>query len=105
MLRMLILSTILVLTLTSTVSASENMTLEGMTGGISTDAKGLLFEVMQWVTAIALIGCAVRAISGHITGHPGHTKQGINGLVYIVIVIIIYYAATSGIAYVKTLYG
>lgn len=102
---MLILSTILVLTLTSTVSASENMTLEGMTGGISTDAKGLLFEVMQWVIAIALIACAVRAISGHFTGNPDHTKQGLNGIVYIVIVVILYYAATFGIAFVKATYG
>jgi hypothetical protein len=92
--------------LTTTVSADEkNMTLEGMTGGMSTDAKGLLFEILQWVIAIALIACAVRAISGFFSGNPDHTKQGMKGIFYIVAVVLLYYAATFAIAFVKSTYG
>lgn len=86
-------------------AAADNMTLDGMTGGMSSDAKDLLFEILTWVTAIALIGCAIRAVSGHIRDNPEHAKQGIKGFVYIVAVILLFYAASFAVAYLTNRYG
>ena len=103
-----VLAVILILGMSvNVISAAEEegMTLDGMTGGMSTDSKEFLIELMMWVVVIGLIVCAIIAIYGLLSASPTYTKFGVKGLLGIIGVLILYYATNAAIKYVQLKYG
>jgi sterol desaturase/sphingolipid hydroxylase (fatty acid hydroxylase superfamily) len=89
----------------NTSNAAGNMTMDSMTGGMSSDTKAFLLDLMFWVIGIGLIVSVIIAAVGFWTTNPTYTKWGIKGIVAMVIVVLLYYAATFAIAFVRTNYG
>ncbi len=96
---------LLMMIITPALADDDGMTLDGMTGGMTTDAQAFLMELMFWMVLIGLVVCVLIAVYGVFTASPTYTKFGLKGLFTIVGVVILYYAANFAIEYVQGKYG